>query len=108
MTSRWTMWVDATTEKKALLLLNRLAAEMERESIDASIRLNEKTGGYEVRFAVPLQHASWNDAVVELIDLGQRVGYEWELRGSILDDAEAASGRPRISGVQAIQWNLRK
>lgn len=108
MTSFWTIWVDATTERKALTLLGRFSREIGREPRDVTVSPYEKTGGHKITFAVPLANESWNDAVVELIDLGQRIGYEWQLAGSVLDDAEGRSQKSRVSGIEVLRWNLRK
>jgi hypothetical protein len=108
MTSEWTIWVDATTEEKALVLLNRVASEMDREPRNAFVAACDETGGHKGTFSIDISALSWNDAVVEVIDLGQRVGYDWQLLGSILDDAEAISGKTRLSGVKFIQWGLQR
>jgi hypothetical protein len=44
--------------------------------------------------------------VVELIELGQRVGYGWILSGDILGDPSGWSNKPRVSGVKPIEWLL--
>jgi hypothetical protein len=107
MTSHWRIWVNATTKDKALILLNRIAAEIGRVPLVAVASCSED-GGHRITFQVPLESKSWNDAVVELIALGERVGYAWQLMGSILDDPEGRSYKSRVSGVLAIQWSLRK
>ncbi|MBE7478969.1 MAG: hypothetical protein HS104_03115 [Polyangiaceae bacterium] len=53
----------------------------------------------------------WNDAVVESIALGQRLGSGWLLSGNVASDVEAVltntgGGHCVISGVTMISWSL--
>jgi len=59
-------------------------------------------------FITYLESDQWNDAVVETIGLGQRVGYGWLLYGSIYDDPSGWSNRTNVSGVESIKWSLLK
>jgi hypothetical protein len=65
-----------------------------------------KIPGSLVVFCVVLESEAWNDCVVELIELGQRVGRGWILSGDILGDPSGWSNKPRVSGVKAIEWIL--
>ncbi len=108
MICRWTIWVDATTAEKSLNLLKRIAAELDREPTTIDVARYPKTNGHKVSFVLGLHADSWNDAIVEAIHLGQCAGYEWQLFGSVCDDAEAVSGKSRVAGVQMMQWSLQK
>ena len=55
-------------------------------------------------FWVELESQAWNDSVVELIELGQRVGYRWILGGDILVEPDGWSNESSVSGVRSIQW----
>ena len=104
MRTLWKMWVDARTEAKALKLCDRVLERMGRSASEKRVEPYPKTGGFVVSFAVALEHARWNDAVVEAIALGQRVGYGWALSGWIEDGPAASSDRTNIAGVKSIQW----
>ncbi|MBV9927872.1 MAG: hypothetical protein JOZ96_22825 [Acidobacteria bacterium] len=106
MNSLWKMWVDARTEEKALKLCERVLERMGRDASDKRAEPYPKTGGFVVSFAVGLEHAEWNDAVVEVIALGQRVAHGWALSGSIEDDPDGWSNRTSVAGVESIQWTL--
>ncbi len=47
---------------------------------------------------------AWNDSVVEVIALGQRVSYQWSLSGDILTDTDGWSNESSVSGVRLIEW----
>jgi hypothetical protein len=66
-----------------------------------------KTGGWAFSFQTRLARARWNDSVVDIIALGQRVAYAWTLTGDVFRSPEGWSTKSRISGVTAIQWQLR-
>lgn len=100
------MWVDAKTEEKALKLCDRVLQRMERAATEKSVEPYPKTGVYVVSFVIGLEHARWNDAVVETIALGQRVGHGWALSGSVEDDPGGWSNRTNVAGVESITWNL--
>lgn len=102
----WKMWVDARTEEKALKLCDRILKRMEKDSSERRAEPYPKTGGYVVSFTTDLEHARWNDAVVEAIALGQRVGHGWTLSGSVEDNVSGWSNRTNIAGVESIEWSL--
>jgi hypothetical protein len=102
----WRMWVGARTEEKALKLCDQLLERMGKETSEKVAEPDPKTGGFMVSFVTGLEHERWNDAVVEAIALGQRVGHGWALSGSIDDDPRGWSGRTSITGVDSIEWLL--
>jgi hypothetical protein len=104
----WKMWVDARTEAKALKLCERILERMGRGAPERSVEPYPKTGGFVVSFAVGLERARWNDAVVEAIALGQRVAHGWTLSGWIEDSPAASSNQTSVAGVKSIQWTLVK
>jgi hypothetical protein len=106
MRSLWKIWVEAKSEEKALRVSERVRRTLGRDVVDQSIEPDPKTTGFLVAFAVELGSAAWNDCVVELIELGQRVGYGWILTGDILSDPSGWSNEPGVSGVKSIEWIL--
>lgn len=108
MNSRWTIWIDAKTEAKCSDLLDRLAVALQRTLKDLDVRLDPNTGSHKASCTVALEATSWNDAVVEVISLGQSVGYAWSLRGSVRDDLQGDCMSGRIAGIEGLQWHLRK
>ncbi|MEO6046525.1 MAG: hypothetical protein ABIQ57_03530 [Candidatus Kapaibacterium sp.] len=67
-----------------------------------------KINGFAVMLSVRINSEAWNDAVVEAIDHGQRVGSGWLLGGSIYEDARGWCNRSSVSGVVCMEWNLVK
>jgi hypothetical protein len=106
MRSLWKIWVEAKSEDKALRVSERVRGLLGREAVDQDIEPYPKIAGFLVIFWVELRSEAWNDCVVELIELGQRVGHEWILSGEILGDPSGWSNKPRVSGVKAIEWLL--
>lgn len=108
MISHWTIWTDSKREQSSVVQLQKVAALMGRTPIRHGLIAYPKTGGHKVSFDVALEATRWNDAVVECIDLGQRVARDWGLTGSVLEDAGASSTSTSVSGVAMIEWGLRK
>jgi hypothetical protein len=104
MRSLWKFWTDARTEAKALRVFERVQRALGREVLDLCVEPYPKIGGFVVTFWVELESQAWNDSVVELIELGQRVGYGWILSGRVLAEPEGWSNESSVSGVKSIQW----
>lgn len=104
----WKIWVNARTEEKALKLCDRILVRMEQDAAEKSAEPYPKTGGFVVSFVTELGGGRWNDAVIEAISLGQRVGHGWVLTGSVEDDPGGWSNRTSVSGVESIEWTLRR
>ena len=58
------------------------------------------------RFRVEHGEMAWNDLVVEVISLGQRVGYGWMLWGDVLGQQYGETRASRIPGVDGVIWEL--
>jgi hypothetical protein len=100
------MWTEAKSEEKALRVFERVRHNLGREALDRSVEPYPKIAGFVVAFWIELESQAWNDSVVEVIALGQRVGYQWTLSGDILTDTDGWSNKPSVSGVSSIQWML--
>ncbi|APW61648.1 hypothetical protein [Paludisphaera borealis] len=106
MRSLWKTWIEAKAERNALRVSERVRDALGGEAVDQRIEPYPKTSGFLVSFEVELGSEAWNDCVVEVIELGQRVGHEWILSGDVRDDPSGWSIKPSISGVKAIEWSL--
>lgn len=104
MRSLWKAWIEAKSEEKALRVFDDLRQALGREVLDPRLEPYPKIDGFVVTFWAELESRSWNDSVVELIELGQRVGYGWILRGDIRVDPDGWSNEPSVPGVRSIQW----
>ena len=102
----WKMWTEAKSEEKALRVFERFRRNLGREARDWSVEPYPKIAGFVVAFWIELETQTWNDSVVEVIALGQRVGYQWTLSGDILTDTDGWSNESNVSGVRSIQWML--
>ena len=100
------VWTDAKTEEKALKVIDKVIVPIDAQADAVILKPYPKTGGYMACFTAALKSEAWNDAVIEAIELGQRVGYDWQLTGNILDDPGGWSNKAKISGVQSISWHI--
>ena len=104
----WRIWCDARTEQKALKLYHCVIDAIGREATRRKIEPYPKINGYVIEFDVALASQAWNDAVVEVIELGQRFATGWQLVGSIERDPQAISNQPCVAGVvMAVWWLVR-
>ncbi|WP_165248253.1 hypothetical protein [Paludisphaera soli] len=104
--SFWKIWTDARSEAKTLRLFEQVRRNLDREALDRSIEPYPKLQGFVAAFWVEPEGGTWNDQVVEVIALGQRVGYGWRLSGDILTDVDGWSNESNVSGVRSIQLML--
>jgi hypothetical protein len=100
------MWTEARTEVKALRVFERFRLNLDREVPDRSIEPYPKIAGHVVSFWIELESRSWNDAIVEAIALGQRVGYQWTLSGDILFFPEGWSNNSNVPGIRSMHWMM--
>jgi hypothetical protein len=107
MRARWHVWSTARSEKSARHVASRVLRLLGQPTIDPVVFAPySKTGGWTFSFEVRLSGATWNDCVVDVIALGQRVGYGWRLSGDVTERLEGWSNEARIAGVTSIQWQL--
>lgn len=76
------------------------------ETTDPVIEPYPKTGGQVLTFDIPLRAQDWNDGVVEILALGQRISYGWELAGDVLRDISGWSNASTVPGIVSMQWTL--
>ncbi len=79
MHSFWRIWCDARTQQKALKLYNRVTSALGRDVTLRSIEPYPKINGFMINFDLPLASQTWNDAVVEVIRLGQCFAVGWQI-----------------------------
>jgi len=106
MAAEWSAWSDATSEKSARNVATRLLRQLGRPADQLTCAPYPQTGGWTFPFHTLLEGARWNDYVVDVIALGQRVASAWTLSGDVGHSPEGWSTKSRISGVTAIQWWL--
>jgi hypothetical protein len=105
MEAKWRVWSDATSEKSARVVAIRFLRKLGRSADGLTFEAYPKTGGWTF-FDTRLEGATWNDEVVDVIALGQRVAYHWSLSGDVRQSVEGWSTSSRISGVTALEWWL--
>jgi hypothetical protein len=104
--AHWNVWSDAKSEKNARHVAKWLISELARPVEQLTFGPYPKTGGWTFSFQMRLSGASWNDQIVDLIALGQRVAHGWILTGDISRDPQGWSNDARVTGVTSIQWQI--
>ena len=102
----WRIWCDARTEQKALKLYHRVIDAIGGEATRPKIEPYPKINGFMIAFDVALASQAWNDAVVEVIELGQRFAIGWQLVGNIKRDSQAISNQTHVARVKVAEWRL--
>ncbi len=106
MRSSWSVFTEPRAEAKALAVFERVLRELGGEPWNRSIEPYPKTGSFVIRFEIELGGGAWNDCVVEVIEMGQRVAHAWTLTGDIRDDPSGWSNEPTTPGIKAVTWVL--
>lgn len=106
MRSLWKVWLDVKTRDKAQQILGRVYGILGEKVFLQSIEPYWKTGGFVVGFEMDHGDKSWNECVVEVIERGQRVGYQWIFTGDVRQDPSGWSNHPNVPGVRSIEWIL--
>ena len=109
MISKWKLFLDAKSKERSTKILNKVSNLLKRDIRNEKVESSSETGGYVVMFEVNMESSRWNDGLVEVIELGQKIGDGWTLSGSVKKDPQGWSNRPsRVAGVISISWLLLK
>lgn len=69
MHSFWRIWCDARTQQQAVKLYNRVTDATGHAMTLRSIEPYPKINGFVIDFELPLTSETWNDAVLEVVQL---------------------------------------
>ncbi|WP_455212182.1 hypothetical protein, partial [Kaarinaea lacus] len=87
------------------MLFNRFAKQIGGE-IDSFQCIPHGGAGFNVRWSMHHKSTSWSDFVLEVLQLAQNVGNGWLLTGDVLCQCDAWCNRPKVAGVQIIEWSI--
>jgi hypothetical protein len=107
MKAAWRIFIESAKETKAVKVFARFCGEL-GVSIDGLVLEPYHKGGYVASFETQLESDQWNDCVVEIIALGQRVAYQWLITGSVHDSLDGWSSDSRVSGITNVWWGVVK
>ena len=112
--SQWKLIFESEKKESARKVLNQCLKLLPQPAMDITLESYHK-GGHEAQFYFYHdEKKEWANAVLEVIDFGQRLGNSWSLVGSILDDAsgvlskEIPNTRIIASGLIWANWTLTK
>lgn len=105
MIVRWWIYCDAKTEKNARVLLSRFIDQIRHDTQGSTVSSYHK-GGHVFAFETVLSSAGWSEAVVDTLELAQRVGRHWTLTGSIFEELAGESSESSVPGVTLANFDL--
>jgi hypothetical protein len=103
MKAHWKIWTLATTEEKALRVVNRVAAQLGHPIQELAVEPYH-SGGFVAVFVTLHSGPKWSDFVFEVIELAQRIGYSWTLTGDVRQQLDGFSNKPASPGVTSAQF----
>lgn len=107
MVTHSTVWANTNSENAARKVYGWLQHRLGRETEHLSFEPYWKIEGcWIIGFQIALSSTTWNDAVVEAIGLGQRIGRGWILSGDVYSQLDGWSNEPSVPGVRALHWQL--
>lgn len=110
--SDWCFILYAKKLASAQKVMNRVFKILELEPTKIEYSPNEKPDFMGYRVHLVFEHdidGSWGDAVVHLIELGQRLGGNWTLYNSVnIQPSGVLTDKARIIvvGIAFIEWDL--
>ena len=105
MIVQWWIFCDARTEKNARVLLSRFINQIGHETQNSKVNPHHK-GGHILSFDTMLSSAEWSKAVVDTLELAQRVGRRWTVTGSIVNEFSGESSEGVLPGVTLVSFDL--
>ena len=110
---RWKAFIRAGAQKNAETVLRRIEKALGREISMVTIAPSRRDEGlFEIVFTSPLGIERVQDAVFESLRQGDKLSYEWSVRppqdykGGKWDFAASATRRLRISGIEALDFEI--
>lgn len=97
--------MNASSEESAHRLITRLCELMTLERADLVLAPYHK-GGYVVSLKITHTASSRDEAVLDVIREGQRLGRAWTLFGDIDQSPAGWSNECVVSGVTALSWSF--
>jgi hypothetical protein len=64
--------------------------------------------GYRAQWTMDHTMTNWSELLLEVLQLAQNVGNGWLLTGDVACQCAAWCNRPRVAGVQTIEWTIAK
>jgi hypothetical protein len=97
----WTVFVDANTRQKASAIASKLE-ELANTTFQEVEVLPYHKGGHEIRFWVEHDTAEWPLMVYEVMQMSQRMGYQWIIAGDIEEEFSLTSTKAKTPGVKML------
>ncbi|KPJ91925.1 MAG: hypothetical protein AMJ53_10425 [Gammaproteobacteria bacterium SG8_11] len=106
MKSEWIIYTNAKNEKNATVLFHRFAKQLGGE-IEGFQCVAHGGSGFNVNWRMLHKTTSWSELLMEVLQLAQKVGNGWLLTGDVVRQCNAWCNRPRVAGVQTIEWAIK-
>ncbi len=95
------IFTDASNDKNALVVLNKVKNNIEFGSQSESCEPYHK-GGFVCSLELNISDTGWEEMPYKLLSLCQSIGRAWQITGSIEEDFDAWSNESSISGVGSL------
>jgi hypothetical protein len=107
MMSHWFMRTNAKNDKNTMVLFNRFV-----KLLDSDVQyfqcIPNNGVGHTVKWIMDHKVTSWSELLLAVMRLAQNVGNGWLLTGDVTSHCSAWCNRPRVAGVQSIEWTIVK
>jgi hypothetical protein len=105
MKSEWVIQTNAKNEKNATVLFNRFGKRLNANIVNYQC-MAHGGAGYKVLWTVEHGDLGWSDGLLHALQLAQNVGNGWLLTGDVNRDYNGWCNRPKVAGVQTIEWTM--
>lgn len=107
MTSEWIIDTNAKNERNSKVLFNRFVKQLYGEVVHSQCIPNSGVG-YKVKWTMNHKVVSWSELLLDVLQMAQNVGNGWLLTGDVTCRCSAWCNRPKVAGVQTIEWTIEK
>lgn len=107
MKSDWIINTNAKNEKNATVLFARFVKQLGGE-VESFQCLMQSGVGCKVKWSMDHKVTSWSELLLQVMQSAQNVGNGWLLTGDVACQCNAWCNRPRVAGVQTIEWTIVK
>ena len=103
MKSQWKVFLDTKSDTSAERVARRVFDALGVSPNSKKVAKYHK-GGHVLTFDLVIGYDSRAEAIVGVIQTGQKIAREWQIRGAIENGPSASSHRCEIPGVEYVSW----
>jgi hypothetical protein len=104
----WKVFSDAHRPENARRVYERVVKALDVDGHSVTIEPYTKTGGHTVSFRSQVESSNWPEAVIRVLEQAQRIGHQWTLSGSILEELDMSTNNTSFAGVTLVHCRVRR